>query len=138
MSRPGHREAFLMLLNDRKKSAADKLTEVRRQIVVYGLPEETPEERKALVQAGECTLRGSIWKFLLGVERVDAERYLNLVSRGPSYACESILSDTFRTFPQDVAFQSSVQESMLVRLLNAFVNAQENKVDCIKCVFVLL
>lgn len=67
------------------------------------------------------TLRPRIWKILLQVGRVDGEEYLNLVRRGPCRLSEKIRNDTFRTFASNRVFTERVRESMLVRLLDAFV-----------------
>jgi hypothetical protein len=67
-----------------------------------------------------CTLRGNIWKILLGVVKVDAERYIHLVEHGPCERHELILVDLKRTFKSDASFQASVSQDKLIRVLNAF------------------
>lgn len=68
-----------------------------------GLPEETEEEREKrsasnAAQSTFCTLRGTIWKLLLGALHVDAQRYIDLLNMGPCWADRKLRNDTFRTF----------------------------------------
>lgn len=67
-----------------------------------------------------CTLRGKLWKILLGVVRVDAERYIHLVEHGPCEKHDLILVDLKRTFKSDASFQAAVSQDKLIRVLNAF------------------
>lgn len=68
------------------------------------------------------SIRGLVWKALLGVDKVDASHYLELVKRGPSAQYEKVRSDSFRTFPKDKQFQALVPENAIIRLLNTFVH----------------
>jgi cell cycle arrest protein BUB2 len=67
------------------------------------------------------TLRGSVWKILLGVFRLDAMEYISLVKKGTSSAGEKIQNDVFRTLATDKLFCETVTTEMLTRVLNAFV-----------------
>ena len=74
-----------------------------RLIISQGLPEETDEEREKRsagnpAQHSFCTLRGTIWKLLLGALHVDAQRYIDLMNLGPCWADRKVRNDTFRTF----------------------------------------
>ena len=66
-------------------------------------------------------LRPRIWKILLGVNQLSADKYLQLVGKGPCEFKEKIRNDTFRTLATDQNFKERVREDMLVRLLDAFV-----------------
>lgn len=65
--------------------------------------------------------RPLLWKLLLGVGRLDANGYAELIGRGESPAYSKIRNDTFRTLATDVSFKDRVGEDRLVRLLEAFV-----------------
>lgn len=67
------------------------------------------------------TLRPRIWKILLRVDDLSADKYLSFVARGPSDFRDKIRNDTFRTLATDRGFKERVREDMLVRLLDAFV-----------------
>ncbi len=91
-----------------------------------GLPDETREEQELrTTQNGAhstyCTLRGTIWKLLLGAFHMDSMHYIHLVEEGPTSFDSKIRNDTFRTFQGDEEFWSRVTESQLARVLNAFV-----------------
>lgn len=79
------------------------LTFSGRLVIADGLPEETDEEREKRsagnkAQGTFCTLRGTIWKLLLGALHVDAQRYIELIELGPCWADHKLRNDTFRTF----------------------------------------
>lgn len=67
------------------------------------------------------SIRCRVWKALLGVYHVSAGEYLQYVAKGPSPMFEKVNNDTFRTLATDKKFLERVQESMLVRVLNAQV-----------------
>lgn len=68
-----------------------------------------------------CSLRGLVWKVLLGTFHTDANLYIRLVGRGPSSEDVKIREDTFRTFAGDKEFRRRVPEDKLSRINNAFV-----------------
>lgn len=114
------RQRYLQLLqNPGDLSQARK--KLQQLILDRGLPDETEEERKRFENHGECTLRGLVWKVLLGVGQLDAEAYIRLVERGPSDLSDKISGDTYRTFKSDDVFWQCVPELKLTRVLNAFV-----------------
>ncbi|KIY43289.1 TBC-domain-containing protein [Fistulina hepatica ATCC 64428] len=88
----------------------DSVRKLRRLILVEGIP-----------SAADPTLRPRIWKLLLRVNNLSADTYLKYVARGPCEVREKIRNDTFRTLATDPGFKERVRESMLVRLLDAFV-----------------
>ena len=69
----------------------------------------------------QCSLRGLVWKVLLGTIHTDAMLYIRLVEKGPSSEDFKIRNDTFRTFPRDEEFRRRVHEHKLSRINNAFV-----------------
>ncbi|EJD55104.1 bub2 protein [Auricularia subglabra TFB-10046 SS5] len=101
-------------LNAGKPRTAQDIDEgvkkLRRLILVEGVPSEE-----------DPTLRPRIWKILLGVDDLAADKYLAFVARGPSDFRDKIRNDTFRTLATDRGFKERVREDMLVRLLDAFV-----------------
>jgi len=76
---------------------------------------------KLVMYLQDATLRPRIWKILLQVDDLSAERYLAYVGRGPSGFRGKINNDTFRTLATDSVFKERVSEDMLVRCLDAFV-----------------
>jgi cell cycle arrest protein BUB2 len=66
----------------------------------------------------ECSLRGKVWKVLLGVSTVDAGEYVSLVGLGRSAKYDDICKDTARTFKSDPQFRSRVTETKMNRVLN--------------------
>jgi hypothetical protein len=63
------------------------LFQLRRHLLLHGVVDDDND------------VRALIWKTLLGVERVNADRYCDLIRRGPSDQYQKIRSDSFRTFP---------------------------------------
>ena len=86
----------------------------------------TQEEKRS---SSSMSVRGLVWKALLGVDNVDAKHYMDLVRLGPSSQYEKVRSDSFRTFPQNKQFQALVPENAIIRVLNTFVhdNAAEGR-----------
>lgn len=68
-----------------------------------------------------CSLRGLVWKVLLGTIHTDSALYVRLVGKGPSSEDVKIKEDTFRTFPRDEEFRRRVHEHKLSRINNAYV-----------------
>lgn len=68
-----------------------------------------------------CSLRGLVWKVLLGTIHTDSSLYTRLVRKGPSSEDVKIKEDTFRTFPRDEEFRRRVHEHKLSRINNAYV-----------------
>jgi cell cycle arrest protein BUB2 len=98
----------------------ERWRELKRLVVVHGLPRD---EGVLAVDGASCSLRGRVWKALLGVESdVDMTKYAALVGRGASHYDGDIRNDTFRTFRGDSEFAQRVPEEKLVRLLNVFIN----------------
>ncbi|GAA5894181.1 hypothetical protein JCM8208_002370 [Rhodotorula glutinis] len=87
------------------------------------------------------SLRPLLWKLLLQLHAVphppagdlhpllDAQTYLDLVSRDPSPMYSKIRNDTFRTLATDQEFLDKVGEERLVRCLEAFVWRQQLHAD---------
>lgn len=69
----------------------------------------------------QCSLRGLVWKVLLGTIHTDSVLYIRLVGKGPSSEDVKIKEDTFRTFPRDEEFRRRVHEHKLSRINNAYV-----------------
>ena len=53
------------------------------------------------------TLRPRVWKILLGVNNISADKYLRYVGRGPCEFKEKIRNDTFRSVSSSLFFSSS-------------------------------
>lgn len=74
-----------------------KLNSLRQLVVMYGLPKVTDCDRYSSdTKEEQCTLRGTVWKVLLGVPELDTERYLHTLKKGASRCDEDIHNDTFR------------------------------------------
>ena len=110
-----------------------RLNMIRQLVLMEGIPPQSPEEQRQETIDCACSLRGKIWKLLLGVRTVDGAKYLRAVQQGPSRLSEKISNDTKRTFQHDTLFGKIVNEAKLIRLLNAFVNyttgKQKNKIS---------
>jgi len=104
----------------------DKLKEnlhrLRCLILLEGLPPEMEEEYNDKGST-KCSLRGTVWKLLLGIKQVDAERYISLIQRGPSSAYQKIRKDMPRTFMNDEGFSARVPQDKLSRCLNSLVHS---------------
>ncbi|TPX38484.1 hypothetical protein SeLEV6574_g07765 [Synchytrium endobioticum] len=98
------------------REVRDALKTLRRMIVENGLPDGADDSAD-----GSCSLRGRIWKILLGIYRVSAMEYVALIAKGASDVHDKIRNDTFRTLATDRKFLKRVDEGMLSRVLNAFV-----------------
>eukprot|EP00727_Mastigamoeba_balamuthi_P007865 m51a1_g37 hypothetical protein (322) ;mRNA; f:140139-141897 len=96
------------------------LNKLRRLILLEGLPPQSQAEKDNV--EFKCSLRGRVWKILLGVKSVSAQRYTRLVSRGPSLQSDKIDRDKDRTFQHDTSFHSVVSQQKLCRMLNAYVH----------------
>ncbi|GBG27980.1 Cell division control protein 16 [Hondaea fermentalgiana] len=123
------------------EDAEASVQELRRLLVVYGVAEEdagaaaklqpTPQQESQQKSRGNpagqeqhLSQRARAWKLLLGVRKLDAEHYVELVRRGehPRLGAK-IRNDTFRTFKNCKAFEDVVPEARIVRVLNAFVHS---------------
>eukprot|EP00834_Sanchytrium_tribonematis_P000980 NODE_20_length_44879_cov_0.624654.p27 type:complete len:213 gc:universal NODE_20_length_44879_cov_0.624654:3593-2955(-) len=92
------------------------------------------------LDASDTSIRGKVWKILLNVKFVSSKKYISLVQIGASDAYGKIKNDTHRTLKTDEQFKAVVDEHMLIRVLNAFVNdMKEQKLtfaaDSTKCLF---
>jgi cell cycle arrest protein BUB2 len=65
--------------------------------------------------------RPLIWKLLLDVRSLEASTYLSLLAKGPSPMHDKIRNDAFRTLATDQNFKARVNETTLIRVLDAFV-----------------
>ncbi|CAM9471696.1 unnamed protein product [Scytosiphon promiscuus] len=74
-----------------------------------------------------CSLRGLVWKVLLGTIHTDSSLYTRLVRQGPSAEDVKIKEDTFRTFPRDEEFRRRVHEHKLSRINNAYVGGERRR-----------
>jgi len=99
------------------------LNELRRLILVEGLPSDANSLGGVL---GRCSLRGLIWKALLGLGVVDENEYPNLVAQGPSADDWRVREDARRTFSKIDDFVSRVPNDKMIRLLNAYVRSCGN------------
>eukprot|EP01135_Chromosphaera_perkinsii_P002925 Nk52_evm36s230 gene=Nk52_evmTU36s230 len=92
------------------------LSQLREILLLEGLPIEASNPTKN----NRCSLRGRVWKVLLGVGHYDCSEYLSLVEGGKCKVYHKIRCDTFRTMATDKAYKSRVEEDQLIRLLNSF------------------
>jgi len=125
------RKKYELLLNEgnhQPQNLDKNLYELRKLILLEGLPLETEEEQR-LTSKSMCTLRGKIWKILLRVPSVDANKYIQYVQKGPCKQYQKIRNDTFRTFKTNLGFQKRVPEERLIRVLNAFIHSCNTAID---------
>ncbi len=100
------------------------MQDLRRLVLLEGLPANANELGGAFF--GRCSLRGLVWKALLGLGRVDENEYPDLVSQGPSADDSRVREDARRTFSKNDDFVARVPKDKLIRLLNAYVRACGN------------
>jgi len=111
-------EALISHGNVHPENLDKNLNELRKMILLEGLPPETEEEQRKYDSEG--TLRGRIWKILLRTRYLDANKYIELVEKGSASLYQKIRHDTFRTFKTNQEFKKRVPEEKLIRILNAF------------------
>ena len=90
-----------------------------------GLLSDAEEAAAEVIEEDQCSLRGLVWKVLLGTIHTDAMLYIRLVAKGPSSEDFKIREDTFRTFPRDEVFRRRVNEDKLSRINNAYVRLNQ-------------
>ncbi|KAH3767193.1 bub2 protein [Pelomyxa schiedti] len=114
-------EVLLQSANAHPERSADKLHELRKMILLDGIPRQTTEE--IAQNQTKCSLRGRIWKALLGVRTTSADQYIALIKKGPAPPehFAQIEKDLDRTFKNDPVFTNTVPVQSLRRVLNAFV-----------------
>jgi cell cycle arrest protein BUB2 len=115
----------------REKRRVEAVLELRKLVMMEGLPDDNHVNSST---DGHCSLRGRVWKILLGVREVDADLYLELVRMrectklapgGSQTLYDKIRHDTFRTFKNNANFAQRVPEVQLIRVLNAFMHYLE-------------
>lgn len=110
------RERYRKALTANHPTDCDAL---RRLVLLDGMPSDANNMRTDLF--GRCSLRGLVWKALLGIGSVDADEYASLVRQGPSVEDSRIREDAPRTFSKNADFVSRVPTDKLIRLLNAYI-----------------
>lgn len=127
-------DTFLKVARD-EESPPDQfqasLAALRQAILLGGLTEQPIEEveegddqskeKNTKAHGRNNSLRGKVWKALLGVEEVTASTYIQLIKEGESTNYRKIRNDSFRTFPNEEYFQGTVSEPEIIRVLNCFV-----------------
>lgn len=98
---------------------------IKKMILFAGVPDLTQEEKDNAPM--KSSLRGKLWKVLLGVTKVDGLRYLELIKRGPCViVSDKIGNDVGRTFAKGHTDTKKIFEP-LYRLLNAFAHLTVDK-----------
>ncbi|KAI9201983.1 bub2 protein [Polychytrium aggregatum] len=110
-------ESILNSRNSTDRELRESLKKLRMLVVMNGMPDNSDDPTP---QHG-CSLKGRVWKCLLGVYSLSAKDYSRLIDKGPCDVYDKIKNDTFRTMATDRKFTKRVQENMLSRALNAFV-----------------
>ena len=104
------------------KPALEKL---RRLVVLEGLPPESGQKRR--YESARCSLRGRVWKVLLCVHRASANRYIQLIERGPSIMHGKIEKDINRTLKSNEEYHMRTEDGKLRRFLNAYAHAHSDR-----------
>lgn len=97
---------------------------LRRSVLLNGLPSDANSMNSNLF--GRCSLRGLVWKALLGIGTVNVNEYADLVRQGPSAEDSRVREDARRTFSKSDDFTTIVPTEKIIRLLNAYVRACGN------------
>lgn len=116
------RQRYRNILNANCTSDYDSL---RRLLLLDGLPSDA--NKLPTSQFGRCSLRGLVWKALLGLGQIDVFEYSTLVAQGPSADDSRVREDARRTFSQNDDFTTRVPTEKLIRLLNAYVHSCGDK-----------
>lgn len=116
------RERYRKILCSNRPTDCDS---IRRLLLLEGVPPDANELATHLF--GRCSLRGLVWKALLGVGAVDANEYSLLVRKGPSSDDSRVREDARRTFSKNDDFTTRVPTEKMIRLLNAYVWSCNNK-----------
>jgi cell cycle arrest protein BUB2 len=117
-------EDLILFGNTHPEHVKENLYKLRKLILLEGLPSESEEEENARTSGSPCSLRGIVWKILMNIKHVNAEKYISLIQQGPSARCyQQIRKDIGRTFMNDLDFAASVPQDKLSRCLNAFANS---------------
>lgn len=98
---------------------------LRKLLLLEGLPSDANTLQTAMF--GRCSLRGLVWKVLLGIGHVDVDEYTQLVKRGPSIVDSRVREDARRTFAKSDDFTTRVPTSKIIRVLNAYVMHHGNQ-----------
>ena len=108
--------------NNTDKQSNPQQQDSRRRLLNFGGGfKALPTIRKV-----EDTLRGKVWRLMLGVGSLDATDYRNQIKKkeSPDYYVK-IRGDTKRTFLTSQEYNSRVAEERLVRVLNSFVHKHD-------------
>jgi len=131
-------DSYYRAISEKKtKQAEQTLSKIRKTVLLHGIPEEAnvyrlmKEPKDAFprmeievppIRNTEMTMRGRVWKVLLGINGIKQSEYLSLVARKECKCYAKIRGDTGRTFATDDLFQQRVNEQRLVRVLNSFTH----------------
>lgn len=116
------RERYRNILSANCTADCDSL---RRLLLLDGLPSDANIMHTQLF--GRCSLRGLVWKALLGIGTIDTNEYASLVRQGPSADDSRVREDARRTFSKNDDFTSRVPNDKIIRVLNAYVRSCGNK-----------
>eukprot|EP01084_Bolivina_argentea_P128798 227591_1 len=137
-------------LRKKRYDNAEKFTSnIRKLVLLNGCPEDdiisesknenNTKKEEFLTRIGhqlptirhvEDTLRGRLWRLVLGISNLDANDYKNQIKKAESRQYYvKIRGDTKRTFLTSKEYNSRVSEERLVRVLNSFVG-RYNKPYC--------
>lgn len=115
------RQSYFTLINSQGPVDTDA---IRRLLLLRGLPNDGNSLDTPLF--GRCSLRGLIWKALLGIGLIDTNEYANLVQSGPSVDDSRVREDARRTFAKSDDFNTRVPTDKIIRLLNAYIRWRGN------------
>jgi len=134
---------YLAVRKENQNEADEVLMELRKFVLLHGVPEEEEvynppnvafseskvEEDDRVgnrnltkLRKIEMTIRGQVWKALLGINCIRQTEYIRLVELRESSHFDKICRDTSRTFKSDPLFKGRVHEYRLMRVLNSFVH----------------
>lgn len=131
-------DSYYRAISEKKTKQAEQiLSKIRKTVLLHGIPEEPNVYRLMKVpndafpkmeievpriRKTEMTMRGRVWKVLLGINGIKQSEYLSLVRKRECRCYSKIRGDTGRTFATDILFQQRVNEQRLVRVLNSFTH----------------
>jgi len=129
-------ENYYTAIRAKKTTVAEQiLSKIRETVLLYGIPEEKhvymvqeiPENEflkhkieVPKIRKCEMTMRGRVWKVLLGINGVKQSEYIGLIKKKECRSYGKIRGDTERLWATDSLFKQRVREDRLVRVLNSF------------------
>jgi len=128
--------SYYKAVKENSTKSEDALNAIRFHVLQLGAQCEIWEKKleeeqvnKLSEDAMSDTVRGNVWKTLVGINEVNPEQYLESLERGAngrkSFCYADIRHDTKRTYPSVSLYRNRVPEKILVRILNCYCQVDD-------------